>query len=449
MLNRDLIALERAVYRAAREQLSSDNQTEQPDADVRSRDRDAASVIGPIIDDPAFYRLVPERFIDQTGRIADDAYQEVLRAAINDLYYFGPLEDLLYDESLSEIMVNGPESVWVERSGRLMLTDVCFEDDDHVKFTIDRIAAGMNRRCDEASPLCDCTIVRPGTPFNGSRVNAVLKGVAVDHHLINIRKFRKDALTPEALMANGSFDGRMLEIMRAIVQGRMSTIVAGGTGSGKTTLLNAISLYIPPEERIITIEDTPELRLQTPHVERMQTREANTEGEGSVSMRELVALSLRRRPDRIIVGECRGAEAYDMLQAMQTDHPGSMTTVHANDPGNAISRLRTMVGYADGDLSRDVIVQQIAESLQGGLVVHVERMQDGARRVTSIVAIDPLPEGSLVIPRAELFVFDVEGVDAYGAVAGEWRACGVQPQRIKERMRASGVWYDPAWFFDR
>lgn len=449
MLNRDLIALERAVYRAAREQLSSDNQTEQPDADVRSRDRDAASVIGPIIDDPAFYHLVPERFIDQTGRIADDAYQEVLRAAINDLYYFGPLEDLLYDESLSEIMVNGPESVWVERSGRLMLTDVCFEDDDHVKFTIDRIAAGMNRRCDEASPLCDCTIVRPGTPFNGSRVNAVLKGVAVDHHLINIRKFRKDALTPEALMANGSFDGRMLEIMRAIVQGRMSTIVAGGTGSGKTTLLNAISLYIPPEERIITIEDTPELRLQTPHVERMQTREANTEGEGSVSMRELVALSLRRRPDRIIVGECRGAEAYDMLQAMQTDHPGSMTTVHANDPGNAISRLRTMVGYADGDLSRDVIVQQIAESLQGGLVVHVERMQDGARRVTSIVAIDPLPEGSLVIPRAELFVFDVEGVDAYGAVAGEWRACGVQPQRIKERMRASGVWYDPAWFFDR
>ena len=230
MLNSDLIALERAVYRAAREQLSSDNQTEQPDGDAARRDRDAAAVIGPIIDDPAFYHLVPERFIDQTGRIADDAYQEVLRAAINDLYYFGPLEDLLYDESLSEIMVNGPDSVWIERSGRLMLTDVHFEDDDHVKFTIDRIAAGMNRRCDEASPLCDCTIVRPGTPFNGSRVNAVLKGVAVDHHLINIRKFRKDALTPEALMANGSFDGRMLEIMRAIVQGRMSTIVAGGTG---------------------------------------------------------------------------------------------------------------------------------------------------------------------------------------------------------------------------
>ena len=449
MLSRDLLPLERAVYRAAREQLSSDNQAEQTGIDAEQRDRVAAAVIGPIIDDPALYRLIPERHSDQSGRIYDDAYQDVLRAVINNLYYFGPLEDLLYDESLSEIMVNAPDAVWIERDGRLWLTDVCFEDDDHVKFIIDRIAAGINRRCDEASPLCDCTIVRPGTPFNGSRVNASLKGVAVDHNIITIRKFHKDALTPEALMANGSFDRRMLEIMRAIVEGRMSTIVAGGTGSGKTTLLNAISLYIPHEERIITIEDTPELRLNQPHVIRMETRDANVEGKGLITYRDLVTNALRQRPDRIIVGECRGAEAYDMLQAMQTDHPGSMTTVHANDPGNAISRLRTMVGYADGDLSRDVIVQQIAESLQGGLVVHVERMQDGARRVTSIVAIDPLPEGSLVIPRAELFVFDVEGVDAYGAVAGEWRACGVQPQRIKERMRASGVWYDPAWFFDR
>ena len=280
MLSRDLLPLERAVYRAAREQLSSDNQAEQTGIDAEQRDRAAAAVIGPIIDDPALYRLMPERHSDQSGRIYDDAYQDVLRAVINDLYYFGPLEDLLYDESLSEIMVNAPDAVWIERDGRLWLTDVCFEDDDHVKFIIDRIAAGMNRRCDEASPLCDCTIVRPGTPFNGSRVNASLKGVAVDHNIITIRKFRKDALTPEALMANGSFDRRMLEIMRAIVEGRMSTIVAGGTGSGKTTLLNAISLYIPHEERIITIEDTPELRLNQPHVIRMETRDANVEGKG-------------------------------------------------------------------------------------------------------------------------------------------------------------------------
>ena len=179
----------------------------------------------------------------------------------------------------------------------------------------------------------------------------------------------------------------------------------------------------------------------------MQTREANVEGEGAVSMRDLVALSLRRRPDRIIVGECRGAEAYDMLQAMQTDHPGSMTTIHANDPANALSRLRTMVGYADGDLSREVVAQQIAESLQGGLVVHVERLRDGTRKVTSVVSVDPLPEGAAVIPRAELFSYDIEGVDVDGWIVGAWRACGVQPQRIKERMRQAGIGFDPAWFF--
>ena len=179
----------------------------------------------------------------------------------------------------------------------------------------------------------------------------------------------------------------------------------------------------------------------------MQTREANAEGQGAVGMRELVALSLRRRPDRIIVGECRGAEAYEMLQAMQTDHPGSMTTIHANDPSNALSRLRTMVNYAHSDLGRDVVQQQIAESLQGGLVVHVDRMADGSRRVTSITAIDPMPEGSTVIPRAELFRFDVGGTDAFGRVSGSWRPCGVQPQTIKQKMIREGVQYDPTWFF--
>lgn len=245
----------------------------------------------------------------------------------------------------------------------------------------------------------------------------------------------------------GALSEVMAEFLCSAVQARCPIVISGGTGSGKTTLLGALSGFIPPDERVITIEDTPELRLLSPHVERMQTREANAEGEGAVSMRDLVTLALRRRPDRIVIGECRGAEAYDMLQAMQTDHPGSMTTVHANDPANAISRLRTMVGYADGDLSREVIVQQIAESLQGGLIVHVERLRDGRRKVTSIVAVDSLPEGSSVIPRSELFSFEVEGVDAAGAIAGAWRARGVQPQRIKERMRTAGAWYDPAWFF--
>ena len=446
MLNRDLIALERAVYRAAREQLSSDNQTEQPDADVRSRDRDAASVIGPIIDDPAFYHLVPERFIDQTGRIADDAYQEVLRAAINDLYYFGPLEDLLYDESLSEIMVNGPESVWVERSGRLMLTDVCFEDDDHVKFTIDRIAAGMNRRCDEASPLCDCTIVRPGTPFNGSRVNAVLKGVAVDHHLINIRKFRKDALTPEALMANGSFDGRMLEIMRAIVQGRMSTIVAGGTGSGKTTLLNAISLYIPPEERIITIEDTPELRLNQPHVARMETRDANVEGKGRIDYRDLVTNALRQRPDRIVVGECRGPEAFDMLQAMNSGHDGSLTTTHANNPRAALDRLQNLVqmSRAGANMPPDAIMKIITEAVD--FVVEIKRLPDGSRRVNNICEVCGMQGNVPTV--GSIMKFQKTGVDSGGRIKGEFRPTGsrIVSEDHKERFYSNGVEIKPSWF---
>ena len=412
MLNRDLIALERAVYRAAREQLSSDNQTEQPDADVRSRDRDAASVIGPIIDDPAFYHLVPERFIDQTGRIADDAYQEVLRAAINDLYYFGPLEDLLYDESLSEIMVNGPESVWVERSGRLMLTDVCF----------------------------DCTIVRPGTPFNGSRVNAVLKGVAVDHHLINIRKFRKDALTPEALMANGSFDGRMLEIMRAIVQGRMSTIVAGGTGSGKTTLLNAISLYIPPEERIITIEDTPELRLNQPHVARMETRDANVEGKGRIDYRDLVTNALRQRPDRIIVGECRDAAAFDMLQAMTTGHDGSLTTIHADNCREVPTRLRTLVQQANTGMSSREILEYISQAID--FIIYTERSH-GVRRVTEIAEVQGMQGDVVTIAPIVRFEHDPNDPEHSGwfVPTGERFM-----RRHIEKMANEGVFVDDDWF---
>ena len=392
---------ERALKRAVRDE-----------AAVRLR----GDAVGPDAVEALIRRLVEEIASESGISLPPYEFEGLASAMIDDFLRYGPLQRLLEDESVTEIMVNGggidlddpalpfrAPIVYVERAGRIEYRpDVEFDDAEHVRRIINKIAEQSGKRCDDAHAM-GCAMLTDG----------------------------------------------MSQFLRAAVQARCPLVISGGTGSGKTTLLGALSGFIPPDERVITIEDTPELRLQTPHVERMQTREANTEGEGSVSMRELVALSLRRRPDRIIVGECRGAEAYDMLQAMQTDHPGSMTTVHANDPGNAISRLRTMVGYADGDLSRDVIVQQIAESLQGGLVVHVERMQDGARRVTSIVAIDPLPEGSLVIPRAELFVFDVEGVDAYGAVAGEWRACGVQPQRIKERMRASGVWYDPAWFFDR
>ena len=392
------------------------------------------------------------------GMVLSSFESEALsRAMVDDFLHYGPLQPLLEDASVTEIMVNGggvdlsdpaipfkEPVVYVERSGRIEpRPDIAFDDAHHVRRIINKIAEQAGMRCDESHAM-GCAML----PGGRARATYVVPPIAPDGPALNVRTFASDMMSMDDLVRAGALSIPMVEFLRSAVQARCPIVISGGTGSGKTTLLGALSGFIPPDERVITIEDTPELRLQTPHTERMQTREANAEGEGAVSMRDLVALSLRRRPDRIIVGECRGAEAYDMLQAMQTDHPGSMTTVHANDPANAVSRLRTMVGYADGDLNREVIVQQIAESLQGGLIVHVERLRDGCRKVTAVVAVDPLPEGSTVIPRAELFSFEVEGVDGLGRVVGAWRACGVQPQRIKERMRAAGAWYDPAWFFE-
>lgn len=378
------------------------------------------------------------------------------RAIVDDFLRYGPLQPLLEDPSITEIMVNGggvdasdpsfpllDPVVYVERGGRIeRRPDVVFDDAGHVRRIINKIAEQAGMRCDDAHAM-GCAML----PGGRARATYVVPPIAPDGPALNLRLFSQNVLEIGDLMRLGAVNAPIAEFLCSAVQARCPIVISGGTGSGKTTMLSALSGFIPPTERVITIEDTPELRLQAPHTERMQTREANIEGEGAVTMRELVALSLRRRPDRIIVGECRGAEAYEMLQAMQTDHPGSMTTIHANDPANALNRLRTMVGYASADLGRDVIVQQIAESLQGGLVVHIERMRDGSRRVRSVVAIDPLPEGSLVIPRAELFSFDVHGVDDDGAVVGSWVACGVQPQVIKAKMSAAGVWYDPAWFF--
>ena len=412
---------ERALKRAVRDE-----------ATLRLRGEEAS----PAAVEELICRLTRE-VAQESGVLLSSFELEMLsRAMVDDFLRYGPLQQLLDDDSITEIMVNGggvdvrdpalpfrAPVVYVERAGRIEYRpDIEFDDAGHVRRIINKIAEQAGKRCDDAHAM-GCAML----PGGRARATYVVPPIAPDGPALNVRTFSSEMLGMNDLLRAGMLTETMSDFLRSAVQARCPIVISGGTGSGKTTLLGALSGYIPPEERVITIEDTPELRLQTPHVERMQTREANAEGEGSVSMRELVALSLRRRPDRIIIGECRGAEAYDMLQAMQTDHPGSMTTVHANDPGNAISRLRTMVGYADGDLGREVIVQQIAESLQGGLVVHVERLRDGSRRVTSIVAIDPLPEGSMVIPRAELFAFEVEGIDEYGSVAGSWCACGVQP----------------------
>ena len=412
---------------------------------------------GPEVVERLIRETVDRIALEWGARLSPLESEALSQAMIDDFLHYGPLQPLLDDASITEIMVNGggvdasdpsmpflDPVVYVERAGRIeRRADVVFDDANHVRRIIGKIAEQAGMRCDESHAM-GCAML----PGGRARATYVIPPIAPDGPALNVRTFATDVMSVDDLMRAGALPGAMAEFLCSAVQARCPVVISGGTGSGKTTLLGALSGFIPSEERVITIEDTPELRLRTPHTERMQTREANSEGEGAVSMRDLVALSLRRRPDRIIVGECRGAEAYDMLQAMQTDHPGSMTTVHANDPGNAISRLRTMVGYADGDLSREVIVQQIAESLQGGLIVHVERLRDGSRKVTDVVAVDPLPEGSSVIPRAQLFSFEVEGYDGLGRIVGAWRSHGVQPQRIRERMRDAGVWYDPAWFFE-
>ena len=412
--------------------------------------------------DPAGAEGVIASLVEETARswgimAAGDELAVLTRAIVDDFLRYGPLQPLIEDESVTEIMVNGggvdlndsampylDPKVFVERAGRIEpRPDVAFDDADHLRRIINKIAEQAGMRCDESHAM-GCAML----PGGRARATYIIPPLAPDGPALNLRMFSEHVMGIDDLVAKGALPVPIAEFLGAAVRARCPIVISGGTGSGKTTLLGALSGFIPDDERVITIEDTPELRLRAAHVERMQTREANTEGQGAVGMRELVALSLRRRPDRIVVGECRGAEAYEMLQAMQTDHPGSMTTIHANDPGNALSRLRTMVGYANSDLGLDVIMQQIGESLQGGLIVHVERMRDGSRRVTSVVAIDRLPEGSSVIPRAELFRFEVTGVDAFERVMGSWRALGVQPQRIKERMAQAGVWYDPAWFFE-
>ena len=329
----------------------------------------------PVEVESAIQSLVQEAVRAWNLGLAEPDVARLCRSVGDDFLRYGPLQGLLEDPGITEIIVNGggvamdagvarflEPHVFVERAGRLEPCPyVRFDDADHLRRIIDKIAEQAGMRCDEAHAM-GCAML----PGGKARATYIVPPLAPDGPALNLRLFGDDVMSIEDLTARGALSPVMAEFLGSAVRARCPVIISGGTGSGKTTMLGALSGFIPDDERVLTIEDTPELRLRAAHVERMQTREANTEGEGAVGMRELVALSLRRRPDRIIVGECRGAEAYEMLQAMQTDHPGSMTTVHANDPGNALSRLRTMVGYANADLGRDVIVQQIAESLAGG-----------------------------------------------------------------------------------
>jgi pilus assembly protein CpaF len=359
-------------------------------------------------------------------KLPEDLKKDIFKQVLNDLLGFGPIQPLLDDLDVSEIMVNGPKKVFIEKKGQLTKSEVTFDDDDHVMRIIDRIIMPLGRRVDFDSPTVDARLP------DGSRVNAVVRPVSIDGPSITIRKFRKDKLKVEDLIAFGSLTKQMAEFLEACVKARFNIVISGGTGSGKTTLLNVVSGFIPEGERIVTIEDAAELQLQQDHVMRMETKPANADGLHAVSIRELVKNSLRMRPDRIVVGEVRGGEALDMLQAMNTGHDGSLTTVHSNSPRDAISRLETLVLMAGMDLPLKVVRQQISSAID--LIVQQTRLKDGRRKVTAITEVAGM-EGDVVV-LSDIFKFNQTGVQD-GKVLGEVQPTGIRPN-FTPRLEAAG-----------
>jgi pilus assembly protein CpaF len=352
----------------------------------------------------------------------------VIEEVLDEVFGLGPLEPLLQDPAISDILVTTPRLVYVEKAGKLHRTPVEFKDNAHLLRIIEKVVSRVGRRVDESSPLVDARLP------DGSRVNAAIPPVAVDGPLLSIRRFGRSALKGEDLVAKNSLTEGMLELLKAAVMARLNIVVTGGTGSGKTTLLNALSSYIPEDERIVTIEDAAELRMQQTHVARMETRPANVEGQGAIRIRDLVINALRMRPDRIIVGEVRGEEALDMLQAMNTGHDGSLTTVHANTPRDAVGRLEVMVGMGNANMSVRSIRQQVASAVD--VFVQVARFSDGARRITHITEVTGM-EGDLVTLQ-DIFAFDKRGLTEDYKVRGMFRATGVRP-KIYERLQACGL----------
>jgi pilus assembly protein CpaF len=375
-----------------------------------------------------FVRQNIGRVFDHTQlRLPEETKKLVFNQIMNDIFGYGPIQALIDDPDISEIMVNGPKKVFVERRGQLIKSNVVFEDDNHVMRVIDRIILPLGRRIDTDSPTVDARLP------DGSRVNAVVRPVAIDGPSITIRKFSKEKLKVDDLINFGSITRQMSEFLQACVKARFNIIISGGTGSGKTTLLNVLSGFIPENERIITIEDAAELQLQQDHVLRMETKTANLEGGGSVSIRDLVRNSLRMRPDRIVIGEVRGGEALDMLQAMNTGHDGSLTTTHANSPRDAISRIETLVLMAGMDLPLKVVRQQISSAID--LIVHQSRLKDGQRKITAITEVAGM-EGETVV-LTDIFKFDQTGVTPDGKIIGEIHATGLRPN-FTPRLEAAG-----------
>jgi len=357
-----------------------------------------------------------------------DKLERLINELVDEVFGLGPLEGLMHDPYISDILVNHPHEVYVERKGCLELSDVIFADEAHLVRIIQRIVSRVGRRVDAVSPMVDARLP------DGSRVNAVLPPLTLDGPTLSIRRFGKERLQVDDLIENSSLTADMYEFLAGAVESRASIMISGGTGAGKTTLLNALAVNVPNDERLVTIEDSAELKLQHKHVVRMETRPANTEDTGEITQRALVRNSLRMRPDRIIVGEVRGPEALDMLQAMNTGHEGSLTTIHANDTRDALSRLELMVAMGGLELPMPVVRQYITSGI--ALIVHVARLKGGIRRVTRISEIVGIEDG--VVAVEDIFRFEQSGVDAAGAAQGEFHATGYQPKCL-ERLRSTGI----------
>ncbi len=353
---------------------------------------------------------------------------KLTQQVLDEIFGLGPLEPLMADPDVADILVNAYDQVMVEKHGRLEPTRIRFKDDQHLMQIIDRIVSAVGRRIDDSSPMVDARLP------DGSRVNAIIPPLAIDGPHLSIRKFMRDTLSGDDLLRYDSVTEPMLELLRGIVQARLNVLISGGTGAGKTTLLNVLSSYIPPTERIITIEDSAELQMRQPHVVRLETRPANIEGRGEVTQRLLLINALRMRPDRIIVGEVRGGEAVDMLQAMNTGHDGSLTTLHANSPRDALSRLETMISMANLRLPERAMRQQVASAID--VVIQVSRLSDGTRKVISISEIVGMEAD--VITMQEIFTFEREGIDEEGYVVGRFRSTGIRP-KFADRLKVHGI----------
>ncbi len=361
--------------------------------------------------------------------------ESLSREILDEIFGLGPLEPLLKDQTVSDILVNRFDRVYVERAGKLELTLLSFKDNSHLMQIIERIVSRVGRRVDESSPMVDARLA------DGSRVNAIIPPLAIDGACLSIRRFGREPVTARQMLENQTLTEPMLELLSAMVKGRLNILVSGGTGAGKTTLLNVLSGYIPNSDRIVTIEDAAELQLKQEHIVRLETRPPNIEGKGAVRQRQLVINSLRMRPDRIVVGEVRGEEAFDMLQAMNTGHEGSLTTVHANSPRDAMARVENMVSMANLNIPERAVRQQIASAVSA--VIQIARLSDGTRKVITISEITGMDDESIAMQ--DIFTFERTGIDESGKVRGAFRATGIRP-KFADRLATAGARLRPALF---